>query len=115
VTQKLDLLERLANRAIELGEFDIEFVPWNTIKGLALANFLTEFMNLSESEEAMMERKWVIYVDGSSTRKNGVAEILLITLDKEELSGSLRLEFKTTNNKAKYEAVIAGLGMAFKL
>jgi ribonuclease HI len=40
---------------------------------------------------------------------------LLITLDGEELSSSLRLEFRTTNNEAEYEAVIAGLGMALKL
>jgi ribonuclease HI len=59
-----------------------------------------------------VERKWVIYVDGSSTRKNGGARILLITPDGEELSSSLRLEFRTTNNEAEYEAVIAGLGMA---
>jgi ribonuclease HI len=40
---------------------------------------------------------------------------LLITLDEEELSSALRLEFKTTNNEAKYEAIIVGLGMALEL
>jgi ribonuclease HI len=40
---------------------------------------------------------------------------LLITLDGEELSSSLRLEFRTTNNEAKYEAIIVGLGMALEL
>jgi hypothetical protein len=88
VMQKLDLSGRLANWAIELGEFDLEFVPWNAIKGQALADFLAEFMNLPETEEAEMERKWVIYVDGSSTKKNGGAGILLITPDGEELSSS---------------------------
>jgi ribonuclease HI len=72
-------------------------------------------MNLPKAEEPEMERKWVIYVDGSSTKKNGGAGILLITPDGEELSGSLRLEFRTTNNKAEYEVVIASLGMAFDL
>ena len=62
-----------------------------------------------------MERKWVIYVDGSSTKKNGGAEVLLITLEGKELSSSLRLKFRTTNNEAEYEAVIAGLRMALKL
>jgi hypothetical protein len=28
-------------------------------------------MNLPKTEEAEMERKWVIYVDGLSTKKNG--------------------------------------------
>jgi hypothetical protein len=33
VMQKLDLLGRLANWAIELGQFDLEFIPRNAIKG----------------------------------------------------------------------------------
>jgi ribonuclease HI len=76
---------------------------------------MAEFMNLSETEEMDMERKWVIYVDGSSTNKNGGARIFLITPDGEELSSSLRLEFRTTNNKAEYEVVIVGLGLALEL
>jgi ribonuclease HI len=113
--QKLDLSGRLANWAIVLGEFDLEFVPQNAIKGQALADFLAEFTNLSETEATDTERKWVIYVDGSSTNKNGGVRILLITLDGEELSSSLRLEFRTTNNKAEYEVVIVGLRLALEL
>ena len=40
---------------------------------------------------------------------------MVITLDGEKLSSSLRLEFGTTNNKAEYEVVIAGLRMALEL
>jgi hypothetical protein len=115
VMQKLDLSGRLANWAIELGQFDLEFVPRNAIKGQALADFLAEFTNLPKVEEPEMERKWVIYVDGSLTRKNGGAGIVLVTPEGEELNGALRLEFRTTNNEAEYEAVIAGLGLALEL
>jgi hypothetical protein len=52
VMQKLDLLGRLANWAIELEEFDLEFVPRNAIKGQALVDFMAEFMNLPETEKA---------------------------------------------------------------
>jgi ribonuclease HI len=76
---------------------------------------LVEFTNLPETEESEVERKWVIYVDGSSTRKNGGAGMVLVTPEREELSGALRLEFRTTNNEAEYEAVIVGLGMALEL
>ena len=58
---------------------------------------------------------WVIYVDGSSTRKHGGAGVVVITLDAEELCSSLKLEFKTTNNKSEYEAVIAGFNMTLKI
>jgi hypothetical protein len=115
VMQKLDLSWRLTNWAIELGQFDLEFVPRNEIKGQALANFLVKFTNLSEVEEPKMERKWIVYVDGSSIMKNGGAGIVLVTPEGEELSGSLRLEFRTTNNEAEYEVVIAGLGLALEL
>jgi shikimate 5-dehydrogenase len=113
--QKLDLSGRLENWAIELGQFDLEFVLRNAIKGQALADFLAKLTNLPKTEEPKTEQKWVIYIDGSSTRKNGGAGILLITPDVEKLSSSLRLEFRTTNNEAKYEVVIAGLGMALEL
>jgi hypothetical protein len=39
VLQKLYLFGRLVKWAIELWEFDIEFIPRNAIKGQALANF----------------------------------------------------------------------------
>jgi hypothetical protein len=79
VMQKLDLSGRLANWAIELGQFDLEFVPRNAIKGQALADFLAEFTNVPEIEEQKIERDWVVYVDGSSTKKNGGAGVVLVT------------------------------------
>ena len=113
--QKLDLLGRLANWAIELGQFNLEFVSKTAIKGQVLADFLAEFTNMPETKEIEIEKKWIIYVDGSSTKKNGGAGVLLITLDREELGSSLRVKFRITNNEAEYEAVIAGLEMALKL
>jgi hypothetical protein len=113
--QKLDLSGRLANWAIELGQFDLEFIPRNAIKGQALADFLVEFTNVPEIEQPDMERKWVIYVDGSSTKKKGGAGIVLFTPDGEELSSSITMEFKTTNNEVEYEAVVAGLELALEL
>jgi hypothetical protein len=53
-----------------------------------------------ETEDLVKERMWVIYVDGSSTKKNGGDGVVLITSDAEELCSSLNLEFKTTNNEA---------------
>jgi hypothetical protein len=69
VMQKLDLSGRLANWAIELGQFDLEFIPRKAIKGQVLADFLIEFTNMPKIEELGVEQKWVIYVDGSSTKK----------------------------------------------
>jgi hypothetical protein len=53
VMQKLDLSKRLANWAIELDEFDPNFLPRNAIKDQALADFLVEFTNLPETKDLM--------------------------------------------------------------
>jgi ribonuclease HI len=70
---------------------------------------------MPEIEEPKIEREWVVYVDGSSTKKNGGAGIVLVTSEGEELNGSFRLEFKTTNNEAEYKAVVTGLRLALEL
>ncbi|XP_059436632.1 uncharacterized protein LOC132169649 [Corylus avellana] len=115
VLRKLDLSGRLVNWAIEISEFDIHFISRNAVKGQALADFVAEFTNIQDQEDWPKERTWVIYVDGSSTKRNGGAGVVIITLNGRELKSSLRLEFKTTNNEAEYEAVIAGLGLAQEL
>jgi ribonuclease HI len=54
-------------------------------------------------------------MDGSSTKKNGGAGVVLITPDEEELCSSLRMNLKANNNEAEYEVVLAGLGLAWKM
>jgi hypothetical protein len=41
----------LVNWAVELGEFDIEYLPRTAIKGQAMADFLAEFTNLGHQED----------------------------------------------------------------
>ena len=55
--QKLDLSGRLANWAIEQGQFDLEFILRTAIKGQVLADFLAELTNMMGLKEAKMERK----------------------------------------------------------
>ena len=47
--QNLDVSGRLTKWAIELGEFDIKFMPRTTIKGPALADFMVEFTYLTKA------------------------------------------------------------------
>jgi hypothetical protein len=110
VLKKLDLSGQLINWANELSKFDIEFISWNAIQGQTLANFVAEFTSILE--EPPGDNLRVIHVDGSSTKKNGSIGVVLKTLSGEQLCISIRLEFRVTNNKAEYEAVIAGLRTA---
>jgi ribonuclease HI len=101
----------LVNWAIELSEFNIEFVSRSAIKGQVLADFVAEFTSITE-ERPPKGSLWIIYVDGSATKKNGRVGIVINTPSSEKLCNSLRLEFRVTNNKAEYKAVIAGLRIA---
>jgi hypothetical protein len=78
----------LANWAIELGEFDLEFLPRSAIKGQALVDFLGKFTNLPKTKAVVEARTWVIYIDGSSTRKHRGVGVMVVTPEEEELCSS---------------------------
>ena len=51
-------------------------------------------------------------MDESSNRQTSGASILLLSSEGDEIECMVRLDFLTTNNKTKYEALIAGLHLA---
>lgn len=53
-----------------------------------------------------------MYVDRSSNTKGSGARILLRNSTRDLMEHSFRFSFQASNNKAKYEALIAGLCMA---
>jgi ribonuclease HI len=103
------------NWVVELGQFDIEFHPWMTIKGQALADFLVEFCNILENEELPNGTTWVIYVNGSSTNQRSGVGVTLTSLEGEKFQYAIKLDFVTTNNEAEYEVVLAGLSIAWEM
>jgi ribonuclease HI len=52
---------------------------------------------------------WKLYFDGASSREGVGAGVVLISPKHEVITLSYRLEFDTTNNIAKYEALLLGL------
>jgi len=55
---------------------------------------------------------WTLYVDGLSNPKGSGAGIILEGPGEFVLEQSLKFEFKTSNNQAEYEALLAGLELA---
>jgi len=55
---------------------------------------------------------WVLYVDGSSNTKGAGAVVVLEGPGEFLVEQSLRFGFKTSNNQAEYEVLIAGLELA---
>ena len=52
---------------------------------------------------------WKVFVDGASSAMGAGARIVIITLEAIRPEHSFRLGFRASNNKAKYEALLAGL------
>ena len=51
-------------------------------------------------------------MDGSSNKQAGRTGILLCSPKGDEIECMVHLDFPTTNNEAKYEALVAGLDLA---
>ncbi|XP_073049552.1 uncharacterized protein [Primulina eburnea] len=90
----------------ELGEYDIQYEHRTTIKAQALANFLAETVH-QENEDP-----WKVYVDGSSSKDGIGVGVVLISPAGEEVKLAVKLDFRASNNKAEYEAVLARLRAA---
>ncbi|GJV11148.1 reverse transcriptase domain-containing protein [Tanacetum coccineum] len=77
---------KLAKYAVELGAYNITYIPRTTIKGQVLADFINEVpvgvMQLevcnAAGEEALEE--WILYTDGASSQKGAEYEALLAGL-----------------------------------
>ncbi|PKA53750.1 putative mitochondrial protein [Apostasia shenzhenica] len=110
-----EVLGRLLKWSIELGEYDIRFIPRTAIKAQALADFVTEFSTSEPPLTKTLANLWSLHVDGASGSQSQEAGILLTTPLGAVLHQAVTLRFKATNNQAEYETLIAGLNFALSL
>ncbi|GKB07386.1 reverse transcriptase domain-containing protein [Tanacetum coccineum] len=59
-------------------------------------------------EGPKLENIWKLYTDGASSSDGSGAGLILISHEGKEYTYALRFKFKTTNNEAEYEALLAG-------
>jgi ribonuclease HI len=62
----------------------------------------------------LQEETWVACVDESSTQKYNKVGVIFEGHDGEECEAAIQLKVTTTNNEAKYEAIIVGMNMAWE-
>ncbi|GJS87316.1 reverse transcriptase domain-containing protein [Tanacetum coccineum] len=82
------LRRKLAKYAVELGAYNITYIPQNAVKGQVLTDFLNEGVG---------------------------AGLVLIDPTGIEYTYAIRLNFTSTNNEAEYEALLTGLWIAGKM
>ncbi|XP_074374648.1 uncharacterized protein LOC141715061 [Apium graveolens] len=121
ILTRTEASERVVAWSIELGEFDLEYVPRTAFKSQALADFMVE-CTFSEpqdltSEEQLIQTpgKWKFFVDGSVSGNKCGAGLILSSPEGFEICQAIRYDFPLTNNEAEYEAFLAGIELARSL
>ena len=113
---KLEAAGWLIQWAVELSEFDVWYRPREVIKTQVLSEFIVEFTPANNQQNKDRGAKqWVIHMDGSSAQHVGGIGIVLQLPEEDHLEYAVRLQFNTTNNEAKYEALLQGLELAKSL
>ncbi|XP_074368281.1 uncharacterized protein LOC141708514 [Apium graveolens] len=129
VLHKPESSGRMLKWAVELGQFDLEYVPRTAIKGQALVNFLLEFdsevddkalvtlhpPHVEELLEEFPHPWWILHVDGVVNNGGAGAGIVLVSPEGHHLMSAIHFKFYATNNDAKYEALINGLKIALEM
>ena len=109
---------RLVKWAIEWSEFDIRYKPRIVIKGQILVNFIMKFTSAEPTETAQLASDlpiWRLSIDGVTNAHGSGAGLILTSPDGINMEYALKFRFQASKNKAKYEAVIAGLNLAHSM
>ncbi|KAL0293460.1 UNVERIFIED_CONTAM: hypothetical protein Sradi_6936800 [Sesamum radiatum] len=106
-----EALGRLVKWGIELSEYDISYLYRTTIKGQALANFVSKMAGTTQ-KEVPEERPSLLHVDGSSTIQGSGAGVVITSPQGEDLEFAIRFDFKESKNEVKYEALVLGMRLA---
>ncbi|GKD76656.1 reverse transcriptase domain-containing protein [Tanacetum coccineum] len=122
ILKNTETSEKLAKYAVELGAYNITFMPHNAVKGQVLADFLSDAPEGEKEElyfrmtEVPLEKddtkNGTLFTNGASSPKGSGAGLVLIGPSVIKYTYALRLTFPSTNNEAEYEALLAGLKIA---
>ena len=115
---------------MNLGVFDIKYMPRTSVKGQVLVDLVAKFAEplLEENgEKQNMDEKSVgmvstqlpltlkVYVDGTSNQRRSRMGLVIVSPEKIIIEKSLRLGFSATNNEAEYEVLLVEMAMVKKM
>jgi hypothetical protein len=78
ILQSKEETRRITQWVVEIGQYDIEFIPRWVIKSQAPMDFIAEWTDSSLWGIDELPDHWVMYFDGSYTLKVAVASVMLI-------------------------------------
>jgi hypothetical protein len=115
VRQSKEVTGRITQWTVEIGQYDVEFVPRWMIKSQALTNFIAKWTNSDGRGIDDLPGHCVMYFDGSYTLKGARAGVVLIPPEGGMLKYANQIEFPTINNTAEYEGLVTGVRLAREL
>jgi hypothetical protein len=115
VLQSKEATVQIAQWTMEIGQYNVELVPWRAIKYQALVDFIAEWTDSGLWDISDLLDHWIMYFDGSYTLKGAGAGIMLIPPEGDMLKYVIQIEFPATNNTAEYEGLVTGLRLAKEL
>jgi hypothetical protein len=98
--------------AVEIDQYDVEFIPRQTIKSQALMDFIAEWTYSGLRGVDKLPDHWVMYFDGSYTLKGVGTGVLLIPPKVDNLKYAIQLELSAINNFEEYEGLVTSLQLA---
>ncbi|GJS36644.1 reverse transcriptase domain-containing protein [Tanacetum coccineum] len=92
-------------------------------KGQILADFLAKSPTITDPLEKSItdtpgkntSPAWTLFIDGAASLEGSGAGVILTDLNGQEVTYALQFNFKTSNNEAKYQALVAGLELTIKM
>ena len=120
ILSKPDLFGKLTKWVIELGIYEIEYIPRAAKKSQAIADFLVEIQSFkpTEKELAILPEegiRWILNTVGASNNEGAGIRVVIESSLGVIIEEAFHLEEPMTNNDAEYKALIYGLELALKL
>jgi hypothetical protein len=112
VLQSREVTGQITQWAVEIDQYDVEFVSRRAIKSQTLVDFIVEWTNSGLRGINELPDHWVMYFDGSYTLKGAWVAVVLIPTESVVLKYVIQLEFSATNNIGEYEGLVNGIRLA---
>jgi hypothetical protein len=94
---------RIDKWILALSEFDLRYESAKVVKGQVMADFITQHCSIVDSLEVA---PWTLFFDGSTCGEGVGIGIVLISPQERKYEFSLPIVATSTNNQAKYQALI---------
>jgi len=97
---------RIGKWILALSEFNLRYESAKAVKGQIMTDFVTQHCGAVETLEIV---PWTLFFDGSTCDRGAGIGIVLISPRGRKYEFSLPIVATSTNNQAKYQALIKGL------